>query len=141
MVSLFFTMKPDFSKKERIKGNLSIKHLHESGSRIGAYPLLFFWDVVADFDAAAPVKIAFSVSKKKFKRAVDRNFLKRRMRESYRLNKSTLIQAAVEANVGINVLAVYTAKEAHEFHELQKKTIQALSKLSQLISTRQVNIS
>jgi ribonuclease P protein component len=71
----------------------------------------------------------FSVSKRNFKKAVDRNLLKRRMREAYRKNKSTLLSSLPEDQSLACVAIVYVAKEKITFEIIEKKLILAWRRL------------
>src|SRR5271170_3084196 len=75
-----------FKKEERLCNKKLIDGLFHSGSSFLCYPFKVSWLVVEE-PRIYPAQIVFSVSKKRFKRAVDRNLIKRRMREAYRLNK------------------------------------------------------
>ena len=76
---------------------------------------------------AAP-QVLVSVSKRTFKRAVDRNRLKRLVREAYRLNKYRLIEAPGGHPVGLLGL-IYTGKEKKPFTLVEKKLISGLERL------------
>lgn len=75
-----------FTKQDKLKSKKQIEHLFENGQSIMAYPLLLKYMETEFLDNAA-TKTAVSVSKNKFKKAVDRNKIKRLIREVYRLNK------------------------------------------------------
>ena len=83
-------MKPldaSYSKIEKLKSKKLISQLFESGKSVVAYPLkLVFLETY--FHDGALLKTSVSVSKRNFKKAVDRNRIKRLMREAYRLNKA-----------------------------------------------------
>ena len=65
-------------------------------------------------------QLLFSVSKKSFKRAVDRNIIRRRIKEAYRLNKSLFLpNIKIPEHIGI----IYIAKEIMAFADIQKKLI------------------
>ena len=65
-------------------------------------------------------QLLFSVSKKSFKRAVDRNLIRRRIKEAYRLNKILFLpNIKIPQHIGI----IYIAKEIMEFADIQKKLI------------------
>lgn len=79
-------MDKHFTKDEKLKHKKLIVRLFKEGKPISKYPLRLVY-LKLEHNGRAPLKAGFSISKKKFKRAVDRNLLKRRLREAYRLNK------------------------------------------------------
>ncbi|WP_372754083.1 ribonuclease P protein component [Mariniflexile sp.] len=80
-------MKFTFNKKEKLKSKKLIDQLFTEGKSISAFPLRLVY-LPTTFSEAVQTKTGVSVSKRFFKTAVDRNRIKRLMRESYRLNKS-----------------------------------------------------
>jgi ribonuclease P protein component len=77
-----------FSKSEHLKSNKTIASLFEQGTSFVNFPLRVVWmPVKSSPDSLMPLQVAFSVSKKSFKRAVDRNRIRRLLREAYRLQK------------------------------------------------------
>ena len=93
--------------------------------------LLILFD---DKNEIIPARVMVSVSKKKFKKAVDRNRIKRLMRESYRLNKSELIRFATENNLKIHLSFQYISDEIPEFNAVNLNMRIGLNKLIQTIS-------
>jgi ribonuclease P protein component len=85
-----------FKKPERLCSKKAIEALFERGSSFYNFPLQVIW-LESPMDIPFPAQVAFSVSKKSFKRAVKRNLIKRRMREAYRKNKHLLYQV-LESN-------------------------------------------
>ena len=79
-------MKYSYSKKEKLKSKKTIELLFKEGDSVSDFPLRLVW-LETSFDDGSQIKTAVSVSKKHFKTAVDRNRVKRLMREAYRLNK------------------------------------------------------
>ena len=72
--------------------------------------------------------MAISVSKKRFKRAVKRNRVKRLVREGYRLNKQTLYSAIPEGKT-IDILFIYLQDDIFEFHKIEKAITGAIKKI------------
>lgn len=89
VIITFETMSQSFNKQEKLKSEKAITDLFLNGRSVTQYPLRLFYD---PYEAGENVKTktAVSVSKRNFKKAVDRNHIKRLLREAYRLNKSAI---------------------------------------------------
>ncbi|TXC85121.1 ribonuclease P protein component [Luteibaculum oceani] len=109
-----------FPKSEKLKSRKAIKSLFEGGIRIGKFPVQVFY-LPGDTDEANGVKAGFSVSKRKVRSAVNRNRIKRLMREAYRLNKSGLLEITRDRGISLNVFWVYQATEEFNFTEIESK--------------------
>ena len=109
-------------KKERLTSKKKIEELFKKGSSVYLYPfrLQFLPGPLAD---GARPEVLFSVSKRYFKRAVDRNTIRRRMREAYRTSWAELLGNFPPGKVPAVVAWVYTAKEPLPFDMLKKKLI------------------
>jgi ribonuclease P protein component len=80
-----------FSKEERLCSKRSIEDLFANGSSFVLFPFRVVYRIERTaLDSSVPIQVLFSVPKRRFKRAVTRNLLKRRMREAYRLHKAAL---------------------------------------------------
>jgi len=79
-------MNSKFSNKEKLKSKKLIDQLFTEGNSVSAHPLRLVF-IETHFDDAVKLKVGVSVSKRNFKKAVDRNRIKRLLREVYRLNK------------------------------------------------------
>lgn len=111
-----------FSKAERLSSKKDIEELFAKGSSFHTYPIrvkFFHTDRKTDHS------VLISVPKRSFKRAVDRNLLKRRIREAYRLNKSQL----GKHNYSIHLALLYTGKEILDFNIIEKKLILCLQQI------------
>ena len=111
-----------FRKEERLKSETLIKELFEKGSSFYSFPFKVLFMANPDKKAAFH-QILISVSKKSFKRAVDRNLIKRRMRESYRLNKTLLPESP-----HLVIAYIYTAKEILTFAQIQERLVKSLNR-------------
>ncbi|MES3019227.1 MAG: ribonuclease P protein component [Bacteroidota bacterium] len=128
-----------FSKEERLCSVKLIDKLFHSGSSFLLYPFRIIW-LQEPLPAESPVQVLISVPKKKFKRAVDRNLLKRRMREIYRLQKTEhlypfLQEHSVTIILGIN----YIGNEIGEYAFMEKKFNAAILKLKKAFIERHVD--
>ena len=106
-----------YNNKEKLKSIKLINQLFDEGQSVLAYPLrLVFIETVFNDDVS--VKTGVSVSKKHFKKAVDRNKIKRLMREAYRLNKSTFFN---NITTHYAFMILYISKEKPTFIEIENK--------------------
>lgn len=104
-------------KNERLHSKKLIKELFDKGSSFFLYPFKVMVMEI-NFDIPETNQVLFSVSKKKLKKAVDRNLIKRRMRESYRLNKQILL-GMDKSNIIIGL--IYVSSETATFQVIEKK--------------------
>ncbi|OOQ59622.1 ribonuclease P protein component [Mucilaginibacter pedocola] len=119
-----------FKKEERLCNKRFIDGLFHSGSSFLCYPFRVSWQL-APAEQAYPVQVLFSVGKKRYKRAVDRNLLKRLMREAYRLNKQTLLyQQLTGADKRILLSIGYIGKELADYAFIEKKMQKLLNQLA-----------
>ena len=81
-----------------------------------------------------PLKMAVSVPKRLFKRAVDRNLLKRRIREAYRLQKPGFLDYINTIGVSIQLVIQFRGRKIEDFHLVAKKLEEALDKMKKKLS-------
>ncbi len=120
-----------FRKEERLCSKVFIDELVAKGKSFNSFPYRVSWIIATE--NKVPVKIVISVPKRIFKRAVDRNRLKRLTREGYRKNKEVLYKELKDKKV--NIMFVYTAKTLMEGKELEEKLVSALMMLVKRINT------
>ncbi len=112
-------------KNERLHSKKSIKELFEKGSSFFLYPFkILFLTTPEGYNGT--YQVLFSVSKKKIKKAVDRNFVKRRMKEAYRLNKHHL---GVDDKQKKYIAIIYVSADVSNYHEIELKMRRVLKKL------------
>ncbi len=121
-----------YPKKEKLKSKNTIDLLFSEGKSVSKYPLRLVY-----IESTLPVtkeeksteieiiKIGMSVSKRNFKKAVDRNYYKRLLREAYRLNKHLLIENIEKPYA---IMFFYQTKDRLDFEEINSKTIQLFEK-------------
>ena len=126
---LFFMRLNTLKRNERLKSEKSISELFENGVSLFIYPVRIVYQL-RSVPVDSQLKIGFSVSKKSFKRAVDRNLLKRRMREAFRLNKQQLLQACSPEKRGIDVMFLYQGKGIEDYQTICDSMQSLLQKLS-----------
>lgn len=120
-------MTASFTKQERLCSFKEIDALMKKGKILFHYPFkVVYQNVPSNLDEAKNA-IIVSVPKRNFKRAVKRNLLKRRIRESYRLNKELL---PTPDGYKTNILFVYVSKEIMEFSFIEKKIKEILQQVS-----------
>jgi ribonuclease P protein component len=118
-----------FKKEERLCNKRLIDSLFQSGSSFLCYPFKVSW-LPSEESQPFPVQILFSVPKKRFKRAVDRNLIKRRMREAYRLHKQQYLYDKLnDADKNIILSLGYIGKEIAPFELAEKKMLKLLTQL------------
>lgn len=125
-------MKKTFKKEERLCSKSLIDKLFHRGSSFVVYPFrVVYLSESAEEGSAPAVQTIISVSKRRFKRAHDRNRIKRLMREVYRLQKNELLIPRVIADQHVVYLAIqYVAKEELKFELLFEKMNKLLKQLA-----------
>jgi ribonuclease P protein component len=118
-----------FAKEERLSSKKAIEELFKKGKPIQFQSLKVKWLIIDDADV--PVKVLISVPKRLFKRAVDRNRIKRLIREAYRKNKVDLYDKLGATKV--NIVLIYTSKTIPNYIETEALVIGLLQKLSNKI--------
>ena len=123
-------------KPERLSRKKIIEKLFAGGSRsFSIFPLRVVWLPVEELDVQASILI--SVSKRRFKRAVKRNRIKRQIREAYRLNKQILLAPLTEKNRRLAIAFIYLADELMNSALVEEKIKAALTRIVEKISTEQ----
>ena len=117
-----------FKKDERLSAEKIIDKLFSRGKSFLIYPYRVVW-MEHEAGTKYPAQILISVSKKKFKKAVDRNLIKRRTREAYRKNKSSFYKFLNHKEKNCIFALVYTSNEIALYKEIEQKIILILQRL------------
>lgn len=113
-----------YPKNERLKSKTTIGLLFSEGKSVSKYPLRLVY-YSGDIKQDEKIKMGVSVSKKYFKKAVDRNYFKRVLRETYRLNKHILLD---NLDKPYSFMLFYQTKDRLSYNEINTKTIQLFEK-------------
>ncbi|KAB7528622.1 ribonuclease P protein component [Flagellimonas olearia] len=111
-----------FPRKEKLKSKKVFEDLFMDGKNISEFPIKLIYRNT-NFKDGVPIKVGVVAPKKKFRHAVDRNRIKRLLREAYRLNKA-LIFNNIEGNFAF--LFLYLGKRQPTFDELDMAMKQLL---------------
>ncbi|MCD4729286.1 MAG: ribonuclease P protein component [Bacteroidales bacterium] len=117
-----------FKKEERLSKINVINKLFSEGEKFTIKPYRVFW-LDMEMECNYPAQVLISVSKKHFKRAVDRNLIKRRTREAYRKNKADFY-SSLNKNARNCVFALlYNSGEIASYKDIEEKIILILQRL------------
>lgn len=109
-----------FKKVERLNSKKLIDQIFTSGKSAFVFPFKLYFIPIND-ELAPAIQLAVSVPKKHFKKAVDRNLLKRRIKEAYRLNKHHYISQLSRTNRKYGIVIVYLEKEILLYKDIEEK--------------------
>ena len=124
-----------FTKEERLCSRKSLDLLFKNGSSFLLYPFrvsYLFVDTPHEF----PVQVVINVAKKRYKRAVDRNLIKRRTREAYRLQKSVQLYEPMGSSEKVLLLSVqFIGKQIYDYSFFEKKLSLVFKKIVTTIAS------
>jgi ribonuclease P protein component len=121
-------------KAERLHSRMAIEKLFSGGSArsFSLFPLRVVYMPVENCEPSASMLV--SVPKKRFKRAVKRNLVKRQVREAFRLNKSLLTEPLAQKDYGMNIAFIYISDEIVPTAEINSKVSTLLSRIAEKLS-------
>ena len=117
-----------FPKKQKLCGEKVIERLFANGKSISEKPFRAIWNFEKNNDQVF-VKSLIVVSKKRLKLAVERNVVKRRIKEAYRLQKKQLECFLESTNQQLNLAIIYQEEEILDYKTLEEKINLLLSRL------------
>lgn len=119
-----------FNKEERLCSKKSLDLLFKNGSSFLLYPFRLTFLFIEE-PHSYPVQVVINVAKKRYKHAVDRNLIKRRTREAYRLQKEGLLYASLANRNELLLLSLqFIGKEKYDYAFFEKRLGNALKKLT-----------
>ncbi len=121
------------NKYERLKSYIRIRELFARGRKIRQFPLILFYRIekIQDDHQGELLKMGVSVSTRSFKKAVDRNLVKRRIREAYRTQKGDLKLNVGSSGFTLDVFFVFTDHKMPDYQQLSTSIDSLLTKLNQ----------
>lgn len=118
-------------KEDKLKSRKTIDEVFNSGNNFSVYPFKIWWLAVNNETA---LQAGFGVSARQFKKAVDRNRIKRLMREAYRLQKNELQFQLQQEQKSLRIFILYIGKELPDYETCYKKLTAILNRLGNIIS-------
>ena len=122
-------------KSEKLCSRTAINRLFAEGSAFIVYPLRVVYRI--DDGSTAPPQFFVNIPKRNFKRAVKRVYLRRRIREAYRLHKEILAEPLSCRHQSMHVAFPYLDKNLNDFHSIERKMGEALHRLVQKTEPQQ----
>lgn len=126
-------MNESFGKEYKLCSRLHIEGIFEHGSVLKSYPVKLIYNE-SELSSNTRFQIAISVPKKNFKSAVDRNYIKRLLREAIRKNKSSLESVLEEKNKTLVLFMIFGDKQMPEYPFLEKKVRKVFQLLTENIN-------
>lgn len=128
-------MRNSLCKSERLDRKKIIEKIFAGGSRsFSVFPLRVVYLPVEELDADAAILV--SVSKRRFKRAVKRNRVKRQIREAYRLNKHGLLDTLAEKKCRLAIAFIYLSDQLPESSLIKERVKTALARIAEDVTLR-----
>ena len=117
----------------RLKREQHIETLFRTGKAFSVYPIRAIWALVPKGTESSAARVGFSVSKKKFKQAVDRGRIKRLLRESWRLQQHKVLQQIPEGNQ-LHLFLIFTDAVLPDYATVYASVDKSIVKLNKLLA-------
>ncbi len=118
-----------FPKSERLCSRKAIGSLFSDGNTLFHHPFRLLWTGSGEEGRAASARIAISVPRKKFRKASDRNHIKRLIRESYRRNKGIVLDSLEASGSNIDIMIIYVSDRLYDYDHIDLKLKEILKEL------------
>jgi len=121
-------MRNTFKREEKLKKSKLITQLFAEGNSISVFPIKLIY-LQVDHDSPYKIQAGVSAAKRNFNKAVDRNKIKRLIREVYRKNKNILYDFLNTNNINCIFSVIYISKKILPYKEFENKILLLLQKL------------
>jgi len=128
-----------FKKKDRLTGKKNFQNLFENGYTINNNPIRAKFLFLNNSSEEERVKIALIVPKKNLKKAVQRNRIKRLIKEAYRLNSHIIKNIAEQKQTTVHIAFIYQLNSLSTYKQIEEKIIVILQRLKQRIESNSKN--
>lgn len=125
-----------FNRSQHLKSKIAISALFSRGRKITQYPVRFMYVIAPESKLPGPSKLLVSVPKKICKLAVERNAMKRRITEAYRLHRSETEQALDTHGLTLHLGIVFMGKSKASYAEIEQAIIKGLKKVTNIIENQ-----
>ncbi len=120
-----------FKQKERLKSKKYYSTIFSQGSVLAEYPIKVLW-IESDEPQNYHVEIGVTIPKKKFRRATQRNLIRRRIEEIYRQNNYYLYNSLKKQQKQLKIVIIYVAKYIYSYKEIESSLVKALNEISRI---------
>jgi ribonuclease P protein component len=122
------------NKDDRLKSRKAIEYLFKEGKSFSIFPLRVLYTINAASEKPTNnLRAGFSVSTRNFKKAVDRNRIKRLLREAYRLQKHLLSGQVETTGKTLILFFIYTGNELPEYKTIAEKVQASIKRLQKIL--------
>ena len=122
----------EFPKQQKLCNETAIKEMFSNGKSFVIHPIRLVWKEEGDSDTVA-IKSIIVVPKKQLKLAADRNIVRRRMKEAYRLNKTEIEHFLADRNKKLNIAIIYQNEKILSYKVIEEKIKLILGRLREAI--------
>lgn len=121
-------MNLNFPKEEKLKSRKLIGEIFSKGAVVKSFPIRiqFVFHDNADFPL---YQIGASVPKRSFKKAVDRNRIKRQIREAFRINKNDFLSRIQQSDKKIALMIIFSGREKLDYKRIEAAIVKSLQKI------------
>lgn len=121
-----------FSKGERLCGIKAISELFSGGRGFNLPSLRVVYRIMPADETLQPVRLLISVPKRHFKRAVDRNLIRRRIKEAWRIGKTPLVSVVKESGMRLELAIIWNDTVIRPYDEILKAVNDVFGRLTRL---------